>query len=154
MKKLAMIVFSLAILTIACRIFGVKEVPTMSATPQYSIEDAERIARIKIPAEAYEIQVYTVTGWMDDAALIKFKLPSNKLQPFLDEYGFQVEKGYWPFQDGPSVEWWPNRKGDGEPPISNYLGGELDFPGYYVQKIVVDISNPDVYTVYLECFEV
>jgi hypothetical protein len=153
MKKLAMIVFSLAILTIACRIFGVKEVPTMSATPQYSIEDAERIARIKIPAEAYEIQVYTVTGWMDDAALIKFKLPSNKLQPFLDEYGFQVEKGYWPFQDGPSVEWWPNRKEDGEPPISNYLGGELDFPGY-VQKIVVDISNPDVYTVYLECFEV
>lgn len=126
----------------------------MSATPQYSIEDAERIARIKIPADAYEVQVYTVTGWMDDAALIMFKLSSNKLQAFLDEYSFQsLEKGYWSIQDAPpSVNWWPNLGADFKPPISDYLGGKFHFPGYS-QSILVDISDPDAYIVYFQCFE-
>lgn len=151
MKKLAMVVLSLAMLT-ACRLFGVKEISSMSPTPQYSIEDAERIARIKIPAEAYEVQIDVDMGWMDDLALIKFKLPSDRLQPFLEEIGFQhLEKGKWTLQDFyPNPEWWPQQAQLSQ---SSYLGGERDFPGYS-QSILVDISNLDVYTVYFQCFEV
>lgn len=151
MKGTAIIILSLAMLT-ACRMFGVKEISSMSPTPQYTIEDAERIARIKIPADAYEVQVYTVTGWMDDLALIRFKLPPDRLQPFLEEIGFQhLEKGKWTLQDFyPNPEWWPQQS---QLPNSSYLGGERDFPGY-AQSILVDISNPDVYTVYFQCFEV
>ena len=131
-----------------------KETPTMTDLPQYSIEDVEKIARIEIPASASEILVYANTGWMDDAALIKFKLPLGELKPFLERYGFtDLKKGYWSIQDfSVPGDWWPNIGLGSKPPISVYMGGDLNFPGFS-QSILIDMMNEDFYIIYLQCFE-
>lgn len=135
--------------------YEIKETPIMTSLPQYSIEDVEKIARIEIPVVASEIQVYANTGWMNDAALIKFKLPLNELKPFLEKHGFKdLRKGYWSIQDGPSsIDWWPNIGSNSKPPIAVYLGGDLDSLGFS-QNILIDITSQDFYIIYLQCFEI
>lgn len=119
----------------------------------YSIEEVEKIARIKIPDSATEIQVYGVTGWMDDMALIKFKLPAAELNTFLERYGFHdLKPGYWSIQNDASVDWWPNWQPGSKPPIEKYLGGQFGQPGF-AQHILVDVTNEDFYVIYLFCFE-
>ncbi|MFO3797775.1 MAG: hypothetical protein ACK8QZ_10935 [Anaerolineales bacterium] len=141
-----------AILLTNCQVVSrqVKETSLMTATPkQYSVEEVEKIARIEIPAAASEIQVYAVTGWMDDAALIKFALPPTELKPFLEKYGFHnLERGYWSIQDF-GISWWPT-----EGAIANYIGETLNFPELgYTQSILIDITNPNLYVVYFQYFE-
>lgn len=120
----------------------------------YSVEEVQRIAGIEIPDSATEVQVYGVTGWLDDYALIKFKLPAHELGPFLEKHGFHdLEPGYWSIYDSSSVDWWPNRLPDSKKPIEKYLGGKFEGPDRIVQRILVDITNEDFYIIYLQCFE-
>lgn len=158
MRKVVLALLLIALMGCRNTMDTVKETPTMNLPFRiqeiYSVEEVEKIARIEIPASATEVQVYGVTGWMDDAALIKFKLPADELDSFLEKYGFHdLETGYWSIQDGPpSIDWWPNRQPGSKPPIEKYLGGKIDRPGF-VQNILVDITYEDFYIVYLFCFE-
>lgn len=143
-----------AVLLIGCRVMShqVKETSLMTATPkQYSVEEVEKIARIEIPDAASEIQVDADTGWMDDAAWIKFALPPNELEFFLENYGFQLEEGYWSIQNT-GLSWWPEWSPPSGPSIAKYMGGKRHFPGYS-QSILVDVTNPDLYIVYFQCIE-
>jgi hypothetical protein len=131
-----------------------EETPLIPDLPQYTIEDVEKIAHIEIPASASEIQVYANTGWMDDAALIKFKLPLEELDSFLEMHRFNdLKKGFWSIQNAPpSVVWWPRLEPNSIPPIEVYLGEKLNSPGFS-QSILIDATNVDFYIVYLQFFE-
>lgn len=126
----------------------------MTDLPQHSIEEVEEIARIEIPASATEIQVYAETGGMDDLALIKFKLPANELDSFLEKHGFHnLKQGYWSLQDfSVPGDWWPSVEPNSKPPIAEYLGGKLHFPGFS-QSILIDVTNKKFYIIYLQGFE-
>lgn len=152
MKKALMIALSL-IFVAGCKslLDEIKETPSMTDSPQYSIEEVEKIARIEIPAAAYDIQVDADTGWMDDAAIIKFKISPHELEPFLEQYGFDnLQQGFWSIQDDPTLEWWPSY--NSKWPRENYIGGQFNFPEYF-QNILIDITNPGEYVVYFQCFE-
>lgn len=124
----------------------------MTATPkQYSVEEVEKIARIEIPDAASEIQVDADTGWMDDAAWIKFALSPDEMKPFIEKYGFQLEEGYWSIQNTGLI-WWPDWSPPSKPPIAKYMGAKRHFTGYS-QSILVDVTNPDLYVVYFQCIE-
>ncbi len=157
MKKKTPIFVLLFIALAGCQntLYEGKETPSMTDLPRFSIEEVEKIARIKIPASASEIQVYAETGWMDNAALIKFTLLSDELDSFLEIHGFyNLKEGYWSIQNAPpSVDWWPRVELNSKPPIAVYLGERLHFPGFS-QSILIDVTNEDFYVIYLQCFEI
>lgn len=128
---------------------NVKETPTMESyqTP-LPISEIESLARIKIPESAFDIRTHA--RWNGSIYII-FHLPPSKLDQFLVEAGFKhLEPGYWPFGDHP-VPGWPKSSEFDNYPEETYAGGNLALVGF--GKIIgVDMTNKDVFIIYLLCF--
>lgn len=134
-----------------------KEGPTVEKDPVQTplpIDEIESLARTKIPKSAFDIQTHTKI-WMDTSIYIIFQLPANDLDDFLIKAGFtDLEPGYWPFSDTP-VPWWPKQSefvGNSE---KIFAGTELSLADERFGKhIGVDMTQEDIYTIYLLCFDV
>jgi hypothetical protein len=110
----------------------------------------EAYARIKLPANATEIQASVLDGFQDDAILLKFKLPANDLEAFLQSAGYKepLEDNFSPIglQNSKELKWWT----PGAAKV--FAGAEVVEPGF-AKKIMVDKSDPKVFIVYLSHFQ-
>lgn len=132
--------------------------PTMD--PLYPVQtplpvsEIEILARLKIPDSASDIQTHALY-WMDDIIFIRFQLPAYELNDFLASAGFSnLKPGYWPFYDE-RVPWWPKRNEFIGNPARIFAGEKIDLLDQgFSKSIGVDMTNEDIYTIYLKCFDV
>ena len=145
-------------------------VPT--ATP--SIAEIERWARLKMPATAQDVHAYVDARWLDALVVLTFKLPAGNLAPFLREAGYEDPlrppestldiPGYYEefdrrlpgYDNSTGLPWWPstadwNRMLDD--PERVLLFGDV-FKASFSRTILVDQTDPDLYTIYLYHSEV
>lgn len=129
----------------------------MTALPTLTMEEIERMARIKIPDSAQDIQVYYVTGGMDDLILVKFTLPATELDAFLKSAGYPTEltDHGWPrFVPSDHVPWWPKREEYFDNPEKSFAGAEVqEMEIGFVRKILVDQTDLELFIIYLQHFE-
>jgi hypothetical protein len=110
----------------------------------------EAYARVKIPASATDLQASLLTGWLDDSASVKFKLPISDLDPFLKSAGYiePLEDNFSPIgrTNSKEISWW--KPGDAKA----FAGTEVMEAGF-TKKIMVDKTNPQLLIIYLNHFE-
>lgn len=118
------------------------------------VSEIEILARLKIPDSASDIQTHALY-WMDDIIFIRFQLPAYELNDFLASAGFSnLRPGYWPFYDE-RVPWWPKRNEFIGNPARIFAGEKIDLLDQgFSKSIGVDMTNEDIYTIYLKCFDV
>lgn len=132
--------------------------PTMSSlyaiqTP-LPITEIESWTHFKLPESASNVQTHAL-HWMDSRIYVKFQLPASELDAFLAEAGFtDLKPDYWPFHDG-RVPWWPKRSEFVDNPEKVFAGQKIDLLDQKFSKSIgVDMTEKDVFTIYLICFDV
>jgi len=140
--------------------------PMMTTPPRAtpSISDIEKYARLKMPSSAHDIHAYLLTEAIDALVVITFRLPSSDLPRFLagagylepleppgDEFyqithflGFNDKLSEWPTDAA-----WEDMLQD---PSRVLRAADVDEPGFH-RSILVDQTDPNLYSVYLVHFE-
>ena len=138
---------------------------TPTATPTVPIADVEKWGRLSMPSSAQDIRAYVDPGGLDAIAVLTFKLPKLDLDSFLASAGYAGELrpvgdelsaaafflGFSQYLQGwPSDAEWEGLVTD---PTRRLMGVAVDEPGFH-RSILVDETDPELYTVYLVHFEV
>lgn len=119
------------------------------AQPSTTAEIAS-IARISIPASASNIHAHAA-GFQDRYIYVRFDLPPADLNSFLGVTRYTPavsESSAIPFQESiePDETWWKPRS------ATRFLSG-TNFVDGISQSVLIDISNPELYIVYVSTFE-
>ncbi len=116
--------------------------------PNWYLED---FIEAPIPKDATHIRAtFHVFPSPDYWHRIRFELPPDKLEGFLDEFCFSEEElsSDYPTSNSQMVPWW--RPDD----ATKHVGGSCQGQNYgKLYSIIIDQSNPDSYIIYLvvEC---
>jgi len=138
---------------------------TPTATPTVPIADVEKWGRLSMPSSAQDVRAYVDPGGLDSLVVLSFKLPKADLDSFLATAGYSSE--LQPVEDGMTagayflgfstrLQGWPSDaewEGLLSDPSRSLMGQAVDEPGFH-RSLLVDETDPEVYTVYLVHFEV
>lgn len=128
---------------------------------RYTLAEIEAIARLHIPASAAGVDSYLIRGGMDSYVALKFSLPAEDLESFLNGAGYletlkpldAVSPNFGDLQQKmqgwPSWEQWQEMLNDESIKL---LGLDMTEPGFS-RQIIVDQSDPALYVIYLVHFE-
>ena len=138
---------------------------TSATTSTASISDIEEFGRLTMPSSAHDVRAYVDPGGLDALVVLTFELPKADLSSFLAKAGYTAE--LQPVEDGLSagayflgfsqyLQGWPSDaewEGLLTDSTRNLLGQEVSEPGFH-RSILVDETDPEIFTVYLVHFEV
>jgi hypothetical protein len=118
-----------------------------------------------MPSSAHDIRAYVDPGGLDAIVVLTFKLPEADLVSFLAKAGYAGELqpvedelsaaafflGFSQYLQGwPSDAEWEQLVTD---PTRNLMGQAMEEDGFH-RSLLVDETNPELYTVFLVHFEV
>lgn len=133
---------------------------TAAPEPTPSIAEIEEIGRLRMPPSARDIEAYSDTDGIDDIIIVQFKLPQDELKTFLADAGYaeplQAAEGLtsipgWAMGFDELLPTWPREEEWQrmlEDPEHILMVAESSEPGFY-RSVVVDLGDPDLYTIYL-----
>jgi len=138
---------------------------TSTAATTVPISDVENWGRLSMPSSAQDVRAYVDPGGLDAIVVLTFKLPKADLESFLANAGYTGELqpvedelsaaafflGFSQYLQGwPSDAEWEELVTD---PTLKLMGQDVDEDGFH-RSVLVDETDPELYTVYLVHFEV
>jgi hypothetical protein len=162
---LLFLAFSLVSCRIPLSIDGGAPTMTPPNSPQASITEIERWGRLTMPESAQDIQAHVDTGGLDALVVLTFKLPPDDLPSFLAGAGYSeplesVDPEFFSvahflsFSDDlaawPTDDEWDRMIQD---PSLRLMEASHDDPDFH-RSVLVDQTDPSLYTIYLVHFEV
>ncbi|NIM92990.1 MAG: hypothetical protein GTO18_04675 [Anaerolineales bacterium] len=134
----------------------------MTGTPGLTptVEDVEKFARIQLPESAEEVQFFAETEGIDVFVAMKFVIPSNDLEKFLIDSGYEGPlqrikylseiPGYALELDNNIPGWPSDAKWEAAIKEDSMIlfGAKVSEPGFN-RGILVDKTNSDTFVIYL-----
>jgi hypothetical protein len=133
---------------------------TAASTPTPSIPQVEAVGRFKLPSAAQDVHAYIETAGIDNLVLVVFRLPADDLPGFLESagYGSALEEVRevsdlpgWTLGLDELLSAWPSHAEWQElleDPTHTLMLGRASEPGFH-RSVVVDMADPDLYTIYV-----
>jgi len=149
----------LAALCAACAVFASDQDSSgreSVATPTLSFSEIENMARLELPECAGNLHVYYLSDGIDDFILLRFTLPPSDLEQFLLSSGYpqELQDYEWPMLSTiDEIPWWPKMEDYQAVEDVFFSGYQINEPGY-ARKILVEKTNPGLFIIFLEHFEI
>ncbi len=152
----------------SCSVFASpkQDSPTMTpaSIPTASNSEIEKWGRLTVPSSAQDMQAYVNTGSIDALVVLTFRIPAADLASFMDgaaytaplqPVGEELHEAAYFLGFSENLAGWPS-DADWErllkDPTRILMGLGEDEPGFH-RSILVDQTDPELYTIYLVHFE-
>jgi len=107
-------------------------------------EQVEKIARIKLPSDVFDIQSYGEKG-IDTLILLRFSIHSKDMDLFINQSGLTLTENYKPFVNdfGTDLSWWEIDK------MKKVSGAVQYFDDGLCRMAMIESTDSDLSTIYM-----